>query len=234
MVVAGGRGSRFGAAKQFADLVGRPVLAWALASARRACRGVVVVIPEAAAVPIRWEADSVVVGGSSRSASVRAGLAAVPASAEIIAVHDAARPLVADAIWRDVLAAVAAGADAAIPVVPVTDTVKEVASDGSLLTLDRSRLVAVQTPQAFRAAILRQAHAAGTDATDDAALVEALGGRVERVAGERRNLKITSPDDLVLAAALLAGTGSPLSGAEPAGVGDDTAAIGAAGSRGRE
>lgn len=151
-----------------------------------------------------WEADVVVVGGTSRSASVRAGLGAVPASAEIIAVHDAARPLVALSVWEAVLGAVAGGADAAIPVLPVTDTVKEVATDGTLRTLDRSRLVAVQTPQAFRAGVLRRAHSGGTDATDDAALVEALGGRVERVAGSRRSMKITSPDDLVMAAALIA------------------------------
>ncbi len=150
-----------------------------------------------------WEADVVVAGGTSRSASVRAGLSAVPASAEIIAVHDAARPLVALSVWSAVLGAVAGGADAAIPVLPVTDTVKEVATDGTLRTLDRSRLVAVQTPQAFRAGILRRAHSGGTDATDDAALVEALGGRVKRVAGSGRSMKITSPDDLVMAAALI-------------------------------
>ncbi len=154
--------------------------------------------------PSGWEADAVVAGGPSRSASVRAGLGAVPLSAEIIAVHDAARPLVALSVWRAVLAAVTGGADAAIPVIPVTDTVKEVATDGTLRTLDRNRLVAVQTPQAFRAGVLRRAHSAATDATDDAALVEALGGRVERVPGSSRSMKITSPDDLVMAAALIA------------------------------
>ncbi|MDQ2729421.1 MAG: 2-C-methyl-D-erythritol 4-phosphate cytidylyltransferase [Actinomycetota bacterium] len=209
VVVAGGTGSRFGALKQFADLAGRPVLAWSLASARQACRGVVAVLPpEVVAVgaldPSGWEADAVVAGGPSRSASVRAGLGAVPLSAEIIAVHDAARPLVALSVWRAVLAAVTGGADAAIPVIPVTDTVKEVATDGTLRTLDRNRLVAVQTPQAFRAGVLRRAHSAATDATDDAALVEALGGRVERVPGSSRSMKITSPDDLVMAAALIA------------------------------
>lgn len=203
VVVAGGGGTRFGAPKQFADLGGLPVLAWSLASARRCCRGVIAVVP-AGQSGRRWEADHVVDGGSSRSASVRAGLAAVPPGADIIAVHDAARPLVADSLWEAVLAAVAGGADAAIPVTSVTDTVKEVAPDGTLRTLDRRRLVAVQTPQAFRAAILRAAHSGGDEATDDAALVEALGGRVERVVGSRRNLKITEPDDLTIAAALLA------------------------------
>jgi 2-C-methyl-D-erythritol 4-phosphate cytidylyltransferase len=85
----------------------------------------------------------------------------------------------------------------------VTDTIKEVGSDGRLATLDRSRLVAVQTPQAFRADILRRAHRARADATDDAALVEALGGRVVLVDGSPDNLKVTAPHDLAVAAALL-------------------------------
>lgn len=193
------------------------MLAWSLEAARQTCRGVVAVLPDDAMTedamaggepnPGGWEADVVVAGGLTRSASVRAGLGAVPATAEIIAVHDAARPLVPSSVWKAVLAAVAKGADAAIPVLPVTDTVKEVASDGTLRTLDRSRLVAVQTPQAFRAQVLRRAHSGGTDATDDAALVEALGGRVERVAGSSRSMKITDPDDLVMAAALLGAAG---------------------------
>jgi 2-C-methyl-D-erythritol 4-phosphate cytidylyltransferase len=205
VVVAGGTGTRFGGPKQFADLCGRTVLARSVDAARRACVGVVVVVPDPSDRRAAGAgADEVVAGGATRSASVRAGLAAVPPSADIVAVHDAARPLVDDATWAAVIDAVAAGADAAIPVVAVTDTVKQVADDGTLLTLDRSRLVAVQTPQAFVAGVLRKAHAGGTDATDDAALVEALGGRVERVPGHARNLKITSPDDLVVAAALLA------------------------------
>jgi 2-C-methyl-D-erythritol 4-phosphate cytidylyltransferase len=211
VVVAGGTGSRFGAPKQFANLAGRPVLAWSLAAARQTCEGVVAVLLEEALAVAEgglgnWEADVVVAGGPSRSASVRAGLGAVPAATGIIAVHDAARPLVDLSVWRAVLAAVAGGADAAVPVLPVTDTVKEVATDGTLRTLDRSRLVAVQTPQAFRADLLRRAHAGGTDATDDAALVEALGGRVQLVAGSARSIKITGPDDLVMAAALVAGS----------------------------
>lgn len=210
--MAGGSGSRFGALKQFADLCGRPVLAWSLASARQACDGVVAVLPASvmssgdAPAGMPWEADRVVAGGSTRSASVRAGLDVVPASAAIIAVHDAARPLVEAAVWDAVLRAVADGADAAIPVMAVTDTIKKVASDGTLRTLDRARLVAVQTPQAFRASILRQAHSGGADATDDAALVEALGGRVQRVEGSARSMKITDPDDLLVAGALLART----------------------------
>lgn len=204
IVVAGGSGSRFGSAKQYAELAGRPLVAWALDGARSHCEAVVLVVPavDATAGAPRWDADVVVSGGSSRSASVRAGLAAVPAGVEAVVVHDAARPLAGEAIWRAVLGAVQAGADAAIPTVAVTDTVKVVHADGTLSTLDRNRLVAVQTPQAFRADVLRRAHAGGADATDDAALVEAIGGRVVTVAGSPTNVKVTEPSDLVVAAAL--------------------------------
>ena len=106
------------------------------------------------------------------------------------------------------VAAVHAGADAAIPAVPVVDTIKRVRTDttGELVvgaTLDRSELMAVQTPQAFRAEVLHRAHVDATDATDDAALVEAIGGRVVIVAGETTNIKITGPDDLAVASVLL-------------------------------
>jgi 2-C-methyl-D-erythritol 4-phosphate cytidylyltransferase len=203
IVVAGGSGSRFGSPKQFADLAGRPLVAWALEGARRACDGVVLVVPVGCqAGP--WDADRVVEGGATRSASVRAGLAAVPAGASVIAVHDAARPLARPSLWAAVLDAIAAGADGAVPACAVTDTVKEVGPDGHLVTLDRSRLVAVQTPQAFRAELLRRAHQGDRDATDDAALVEAAGGRVVLVEGPPDNVKVTSPTDLILAASLAA------------------------------
>jgi 2-C-methyl-D-erythritol 4-phosphate cytidylyltransferase len=201
VIVAGGGGTRFGAPKQFADLAGRPLVAWSLAAARQACDGVVLVLPVGVSAGT-WDADVVVAGGSTRSQSVRAGLAAVPEAAEVVAVHDAARPLARPALWEAVLGAVSAGADGAVPATPLTDTVKEVRVDGSLLTLDRTRLVAVQTPQAFRAAVLRRAHLAAEDATDDASLVEAIGGRIALVDGQADNLKVTSPLDLVVAAAL--------------------------------
>jgi 2-C-methyl-D-erythritol 4-phosphate cytidylyltransferase len=134
-----------------------------------------------------------VAGGASRSASVRAGLAAVPADAEVVVVHDAARPAARPALFESVVAAVLAGADAAIPGVPLVDTVKRVAGGVVVETLDRTALVAVQTPQAFRAAVLREAEG---EATDDAALVEAAGGRVVVVPGDPANLKVTEPADL--------------------------------------
>jgi 2-C-methyl-D-erythritol 4-phosphate cytidylyltransferase len=206
VVVAGGNGTRFGSRKQYALLGDRPVVAWALDGARRATDGVVLVLPsDDVALAGRWDADAVVAGGVRRSDSVRAGL-----DAAVIVVHDAARPLATPAVWAAVIAAIGDGADAAVPTVAVTDTIKSVAPDGALVTLDRSSLVAVQTPQAFDGAALRRAHAGCPDATDDAALVEAQGGRIALVPGDPHNLKVTHPDDLLVAAALL-----PMTSREP-------------------
>jgi 2-C-methyl-D-erythritol 4-phosphate cytidylyltransferase len=143
-------------------------------------------------------ADLAVQGGPTRSDSVRHGLAHVPADADVIVVHDAARPLASVDLFRAVIDAVSNGqADAAVPGLPVGDTIKSVdAAHHVIATHDRSALVAVQTPQAFRADLLRQAHAGGMVATDDAALVEQLGATVLVVPGEARNIKITTPDDL--------------------------------------
>jgi 2-C-methyl-D-erythritol 4-phosphate cytidylyltransferase len=207
VVVAGGSGQRFGTLKQFALLAERPVVQWAVAACRAASFGVVLVVPPGTATDEDHGADVVVEGGATRTASVGRGLAAVPESAEVIVVHDAARPLASEDLFRDVIAAVTAGgAGGAVPGLPVSDTIKVV--DGTqtvTATLDRAALVAVQTPQAFAADLLRQAHAAGTEATDDAALVEALGGTVRVVPGDPRNLKITTPADLELAEHLLRG-----------------------------
>jgi 2-C-methyl-D-erythritol 4-phosphate cytidylyltransferase len=205
IVVAGGSGSRFGGPKQYAPLGGRAVLDWALDGARAACRGVVLVVPPGDVAGLSGSrADVVVGGGATRSESVRAGLQVVPSRADVIVVHDGARPLALGRLWSSVLDAVAGGADGAVVGVPVADTIKRVAGDLVLETVDRSELVAVQTPQAFRASALRAAHAGATDATDDAALVEARGGRVVWVSGDPHNLKITDPDDLDVAELLLA------------------------------
>jgi len=194
-VVAGGSGTRFGARKQYLRLGGRRVLDWALDAAAAHSDGVVLVVPADVADEPEAKADVVVAGGATRSASVRAGLAAVPDEAAVIVVHDAARPVPVPHVWRAVLEAVAAGADAAVPGVPVTDTLRSIHGG----VVDRSSLVAVQTPQAFRAAALRAAHADGGDATDDASLVEARGGNVVLVDGDPRNVKITTPADLSVA-----------------------------------
>ncbi len=201
-MVAGGSGRRFGSAKQFESIGARRVLDVSRETADVCSDGVVVVVPEADA-----EREGGVAGGATRSESVRNGLAAVPAEADFVLVHDAARPLATPAVYERVIAALEAGADAVIPAVAVTDTIKvlgpasDAERDAGVLgtvetTPDRASLVAVQTPQGFRADALRAAHASGADATDDAALVEAAGGRVVVVDGDAVNRKITDPDDL--------------------------------------
>jgi len=192
IVVAAGTGSRTGLAKQYEQVGGQRVIDLATAAARSVSAGVVIVVP-----PSDVEAEGGVAGGATRSESVRAGLAAVPRDATIVCVHDAARPFASTQLFAAVIEAVSAGADAAIPGVPVTDTIKRIDADHVVVeTPPRAALVAVQTPQAFRADVLRAAHAAGCDATDDAALVELRGGRVVVVTGELTNRKITHPDDL--------------------------------------
>lgn len=169
---------------------------WALAASRSVADGVVLVVPAAHVDDEAEAADVVVVGGATRSGSVRAGLAAVPGDAVIVVVHDAARPFAAPALFDAVVRAVRGGADGAVPGVAVADTIKQVSDGQVVATLDRDSLVAVQTPQAFTASALRRAHAGGGEATDDAALVEAAGGRVVVVPGDPANTKITLRADL--------------------------------------
>ena len=204
IVVAAGGGSRFGAAKQFARLGDVTVLDRAVGVAREACAGVVVVLPAGRDWPAP-EGVRVATGGATRSASVRAGLALIPEAVDVVVVHDAARPLASRALFARVVAAVRAGADAAVPGLPVTDTVKRVRDQRVIETVPRHDLVAVQTPQAFRRAALEAAHASEGVDTDDAGLVEAAGGTVVVVEGEVRNLKLTLVDDLELAQALIEG-----------------------------
>ena len=234
VVVAGGAGTRFGGPKQFDLLAGRTVVEWSVDAARSVADGVVLVLPaqrakDAESDPAaRFGADIVVAGGPSRSASVRLGLEGVPPSADVVVVHDAARPVASPALFAAVVEPLTDPVHAAPPFgtfgevgegsgppgapvgvvregpvavvcgVPVADTLKRLAGDGATVaeTVDRVGLVAVQTPQAFLAHVLRRAHAAGGDATDDAALVEAAGGTVLVVPGEVSNVKITTPEDL--------------------------------------
>ncbi len=203
-MVAGGSGHRFGGPKQFLQLAGRPVAAWSVTAARSVAEGVVLVVPGDAPAAPATGADRVVTGGATRTESVRAGLAVVPDDATIIVIHDAARPLATGALFAAVVDLVrAGGADGAIPVVPVTDTLKRV-DDGTVqATVDRDGLVAVQTPQAFVAATLRAAYQSADEATDDAALVERLGATVRTVMGEPHNVKLTRAEDLDVAEALM-------------------------------
>lgn len=212
VLVAGGSGSRLGAdrPKAFVSVAGQTLLQH---SVRRflddpRVRDCVVVAPDG------WVAEAqtttgcaVVPGGATRQLSVDAGLRALPPDVDVVLVHDVARPFVPRVVIDRVLDALAEGADGAIPALPVTDTIKQVAEDGSVsATVDRGRLVAVQTPQGFRLATLVAAHeAAGDDtASDDALLVEATGGRVVVVAGDEDAFKITTRRDLVLAEAVAA------------------------------
>ncbi len=175
------------------------MLDWSLVTAAEMTEGVVAVVPPDAAHEDEPLADITVAGGATRSASVRAGLGALPSHASHVLVHDAARPVPIVELWQRVLVALAKGADAVVPVVAVTDTLRE--RDGG--TVDRSRFVAVQTPQGFRVDVLRDAHARGGDATDDASLAEAWGAKVSTVDGDPRNIKITEPWHLTLAELLL-------------------------------
>jgi 2-C-methyl-D-erythritol 4-phosphate cytidylyltransferase len=144
-------------------------------------------------------------GGPSRTESVRIGVAEVPDEADVIIVHDAARPLVGEGVIERLLRALPDGVDGAVPGLPVTDTVKRVAGSEVVQTLPREELVAVQTPQAFAASALRAALAGNLGgASDCASLVEAQGGRIRVVEGDPRLLKVTTPADLAQIEAWLA------------------------------
>jgi 2-C-methyl-D-erythritol 4-phosphate cytidylyltransferase len=224
VVVAGGGGTRYGGLKQFALLGGRRVLDWSIAALAPYCQGIVVVVPSdlvgrdelvppadpsSAAGPSRSAANRtgpilapdivVVAGGTTRSASVRCGLAALDQAATHVLIHDSVRPLASPSLVARVCDALAGGARAVVPVVPVTDTLRT--ADGR--PVDRAELVAVQTPQGFEIAGLRAAHRHGLSATDDASLLDAVGIPVLHVAGEASNMKITEPHDLRIAEVLL-------------------------------
>lgn len=199
VVVAAGSGTRFGGEKQYAPLAGRRVIDWSIDAARSVADGIVLVVPAERVGDDEPAVDAVVAGGATRSASVRAGLDEIPEVAKVVVVHDGARPLAEHGLFRAVVDAVIAGAEAVVPVIDVVDTV----CDRHGATVDRADLRVVQTPQAFAAQTLRTVHAARPEATDDASLVVAAGGRLRQVAGERWNLKLTEADDLVVAETLV-------------------------------
>jgi 2-C-methyl-D-erythritol 4-phosphate cytidylyltransferase len=217
LIVAAGSGERLGAGrpKAFVVLAGRPLAAWSLdaVAAAGVPRAVVAVPPgHGAAAEEALASDAFplglafVEGGATRSESVRNALAAA-GDVEAVVVHDAARPLAAPELFTRTLSALA-DADAAIAAARVTDTVKEAGPDGLVTrTHDRSRLWAVQTPQAFRADVLRRALDVPADvlaqATDDAWLVERAGGSVRVVESPPANFKVTTPHDLAIAESLL-------------------------------
>jgi 2-C-methyl-D-erythritol 4-phosphate cytidylyltransferase len=205
IIPAGGSGERLGAdrPKAFVVCAGRPLIEWSLDVLGSVCDRVVVAVPQG-----HDEGPDRVRGGESRSASVRNAVEAVE-EADIFVVHDAARPLVTRELVERCIDAIEPGIDGAIAAVPMTDTVKEAAPDGRVMrTLDRSALWAVQTPQVFRADILRRAlerdAAALAAASDDALLVDDAGGVVTVVESFPENLKVTRESDLRIAEALLA------------------------------
>ena len=224
VLLAGGSGQRFGSLKQFDSLAGVRVIDRAARTAAAACDGVVAVLPAdslATADGQIPDATVVVAGGSTRSESVRAGLAAIPSDATVILVHDAARPLATADLFAQVIAQVQSGVTAVVPAVQVVDTIRVVSSEtagsdsagsdsagsdsagSDSAVIDRDLLRAVQTPQGFQAALLRRAYDSDCEATDDAGLVQALGARITLIAGERSNLKLTERADRIIAAALL-------------------------------
>ncbi len=220
IVPAAGRGERLGPGvpKALRELAGEPLLVHAVRSLWSAgCVDLVVVaappgsvaaVEATLLVAVEDLRLVVVEGGGTRQASVAAGLSAVPGEFEIVLVHDAARALVPAEVVVRVVDAVRAGAGAVVPVLPVTDTIKQVDADRVVATVDRSSLRSVQTPQGFARLVLESAHsaghrAAGHDATDDASLVEAMGGEVVVVEGSAEAFKVTRPLDLALAEAVL-------------------------------
>jgi 2-C-methyl-D-erythritol 4-phosphate cytidylyltransferase len=212
VLAAAGRGERLGSGvvKALRQLAGEPLLLHAI----RGVRAVPAVGPVVVLAPVGLVNDLAVLlspydvvvtaGGAERQESVRHGLTALPANVDVVLVHDAARALTPPSVFDDVIAAVRAGAEAVVPVLPIADTVKRVVDGRVTGTVERGDLRAVQTPQGFVRDILVRAHAQpGPTATDDAALVERLGRTVVTVPGSEEAFKVTHPFDLVVAEALL-------------------------------
>lgn len=211
IVPAAGAGTRLGGSRPKAlhPVAGQPLLVHAVRSLR-ACSvigPVVVAVPrglcaEVEALLVPYDV-TVVEGGVERQDSVAAALAALPDDVEHVLVHDAARAFVPAEVVEAVIAALRAGAEAVVPVLPVVDTVKRVGADGCVIaTVPRDDLRAAQTPQGFDRAVLTRAHASGRPATDDASLVEALGVKVTTVEGAVEAFKVTTPFDLLVAEAV--------------------------------
>jgi 2-C-methyl-D-erythritol 4-phosphate cytidylyltransferase len=203
ILLAAGGGTRFGGAKQFATLGGRSLVEHAVAVAAAACDDVVLVLPEG----VGWTGPpvgAVVAGGATRAASVRAGLAAAPATAEVLVVHDAAHPLATVALYRAVIAAVRDGAAAASPAIPVVEAVVRRAGEVAVAAVAKDDLALSQTPHAFRAGVLRELHAGEPEGTDEVTLLLARGRAVALVAGDPTNVHVTTPEELAMAERLTA------------------------------
>ena len=214
ILAAAGSGERLGLdrPKAFAPLKDRPLLTEPIErlDASEWIEGIVIAAPPEWEEPCILVAEEVaagkvakaVTGGETRSESVRAALAEVPEHATVVLVHDAARPLITDEVIERVISALGDGWEGAVPLLPVSDTVKRVEGEQVVETLDREGLATAQTPQAFVAPVLRDAFATlqqtGSKSTDCASLVESNGGRVRAVEGDPRLLKVTTQADLEL------------------------------------
>jgi 2-C-methyl-D-erythritol 4-phosphate cytidylyltransferase len=204
IVLAAGAGSRFGGPKQFASLGGRTLVEHVVTTVAPLCDGVVLVLP-ATGMPTAPAGTTIVTGGSTRARSVRHGLAAVPARADIVVVHDAAHPLASRALFEAVIARVRDGAEGAVPVLAGTEATGRVEEGRLVSTMSARDYCIVQTPHAFRATALRAVHADAPDTGDEASLLVALGRTVVTVPGDPRNIHVSTPDELALAARLLPG-----------------------------
>jgi 2-C-methyl-D-erythritol 4-phosphate cytidylyltransferase/2-C-methyl-D-erythritol 2,4-cyclodiphosphate synthase len=209
VIVAAGSGSRAGGElpKQYQTLLGRPILAWSVAAISAAgVAPIVVVTAPAQAERARialgdWPDVLVTAGGATRTASVRAGLTVLSA-AETVLIHDAARPGLSPDMVRRLVAAIEAGADGAAPALPVADSLRRRSGE----EVARDDLMRVQTPQAFRGDVIRNAYAASVgDFTDDLSIAKANGARIELIAGDPKLLKYTHPEDLIMLEAMLGG-----------------------------
>lgn len=194
LIVAAGHGTRFGGLKQFEALGDRTLVEHALETARGVSSQVVVAVPPEAERDL--PGARVVVGGRTRSESVRRAFEALEGEPAFVLVHDAARPLAPVSLFERVIARLANGADAVVPVLPIADTVKEVQATGVVRTLERDRLRAAQTPQGFRYPILAAVIDSGLECTDDAGVAERLGYRVVTVDGSPAARKVTTREDL--------------------------------------
>lgn len=203
IVLAAGSGTRFGGAKQFLELIpGVRLVDAALETAFSVSENVILVLPP----DYRWdgrEVEAIVEGGASRLDSVAAGLTALPENRRVVVVHDAAHPLASRETFLDLIEAIEAGADAAVPVLPLADVVKRQDDQGRITTVGRDGLGLAQVPMAFTPTALLSAHATLLNADrpywEDSMLVEENGGRVVAVPGSSRNIHVATPEDLGVA-----------------------------------
>ena len=197
IVLAGGTGTRYGRLKQLEELAGYRLVDRTVGAARRTCDRVALVLPPG----VEWDGepvDALAVGGDHQSSSLRNGLAAVPDDAGILVLADPAHPVATDRIFTGVITAVRDGADGAVPVIPMLEVVQRVVDGVVVETLPKQDTVVTQSPQAFRAAVLRAAHADEPRPVENSGMLAALGHRVVTVPGDPANLHVATAEDLAV------------------------------------